>query len=422
MRRLTVRPVAGVPVVIGVLVAIVAVWAGREKAVPEAAPIVIRTAHEARFDTLHRNETLSHLFGRHNIDGDELYELLDAADGLEPRRVRAGQVFQFRYTANASAPDRVIARLGDAQVLTLVRDTATGWRGFAEEIPWTVHLERVTGTISSSLFETLDAAIPDSLLEAEERARLAWDLADGVFGWVIDFNRDVYEGDQLQLLYERLSSPMGDHRFGRVVAARVETRGKLNSAYVLDGADGRNVYYDETGESLRRAFKLAPVPYRVTSRFSRRRYHPILKTYRPHLGVDFGAPFGAEIRATGDGTVIRAGRWGSYGLMVGIRHVNGIETRYAHMSGLERGMAAGARVRQGERIGFVGSTGLATAPHVHYEFIRNGKHVDPRHGLDIGDGDPVPEARRAEFETVRAHYDRLFEWRPAPPVASAGVD
>jgi murein DD-endopeptidase MepM/ murein hydrolase activator NlpD len=422
MRAATPRHLAGATVAIAAAIVLAILWSGGTAPVPEAPPIVIRTAHEARLDTLHRNETLSHLFARHNIDGRELYELLAAADGLEPRRVRAGQVFQFRYAVNEAAPDRVIARLGDAQVLTLVRDTQAGWHGYAEPIAWTVHLERVTGTISSSLFETLDAAIPDSLLDFEERARLAWDLADGIFGWVIDFNRDVYEGDQFQLLYERLISPMGDRRFGRVVAARVETRGTLNSAYVLDGEDGRNVYYDETGESLRRAFKLSPVPYRVTSRFSRRRYHPILKTYRPHLGVDFGAPFGAEIRATADGTIIRTGRWGGYGLMVGIRHVNGIETRYAHMSRLERGIAAGVRVRQGERIGFVGSTGLATAPHVHYEFLKNGKHVDPRYGLEIGDGDPVPEVRRADFESVRADYDRLFEWRPAPPVVSAGVD
>ncbi len=421
MRAVTAHSVAGASVAIGAAIVAVVLWAGRGAPVPEAAPIVIRTAHEVRLDTLHRHETLSHLFARHYIDGQELHDLLAAAEGLEPRRVRAGQVFQFRYAANATTPDRVIARLGDAQVLTLVRDTATGWLGFAEPIAWAVHLERATGTISSSLFETLDGAIPDSLLDSEERARLAWDLADGIFGWVIDFNRDVYEGDQFQLLYERLTSPMGDRRFGRVVAARVETRGTLNSAYVLDGEGGRNVYFDESGESLRRAFKLAPVPYRVTSRFSRRRYHPILKTYRPHLGVDFGAPFGAEIRATGDGMVMRAGRWSSYGLMVAIRHLNEIETRYAHMSRLESGIAPGVRVRQGERIGFVGSTGLATAPHVHYEFIRNGRHVDPRHGLEIGGGDPVPAERRAEFDTVRAYYDGLFAWRPAP-VAAAGVD
>jgi murein DD-endopeptidase MepM/ murein hydrolase activator NlpD len=396
------------------------VIATRDEEIPRAAPIVISTAHEGRADTLRRNETLGELFARHNISGPELYELLAAAEGLNPRRVPAGQVFEFRYVVAEPRPDRVVVRVGDERILTLRRDSSDVWRGNSEAIEWTVNLELVRGPIESSLFETLDSAIPDSVLSPDQRALLAWDLADGVFGWVIDFTRDIYPGDAFDLLFERLRSPLGDVRFGRVAAARIETRSRLNTAYVFAETDGRNGYYDADGRSLLRDFKLSPVPYRITSRFSRRRYHPVLKNYRPHLGMDFGAPRGAEVRATGDGIVSRAGRWGGYGIMVAIRHPKDIETRYAHLSALARGIGPGSRVRQGDRIGFVGSTGLTTGVHVHYEFIKNGRHMDPRTAVRYGDGTPIPDARRAQFDSIRAYYDRLFEYRI--PTVTAGGD
>ena len=240
-----------------------------------------------------------------------------------------------------------------------------------------------------------------------------------MYGWVIDFTRDIYPGDHVELLFERLTSPMGDVRFGRVTAARIATRGRINTAYVFPETDGRNGYYDAEGKSLLRDFKLSPVPYRITSRFSRRRYHPVLKRYRPHLGIDFGAPHGAEVRATGDGVITRAGRWGGYGLMVEIRHPKDIQTRYAHLSSLARGVGIGSTVRQGDPVGFVGSTGLATGPHVHYEFIKNGQHMDPRTAVRYGDGTPVSSSRRAEFDSTRTYYDQLLDYT-APTVQAEG--
>jgi murein DD-endopeptidase MepM/ murein hydrolase activator NlpD len=416
MRQLGVGA-AGIMVLIGVTVAILA-WQGTD--IPQAEPIVVTAAHEGRADTLRRNETLSELFARHNIAGQELHAVLAAAEGLNPRRVPAGQVFEFRYAVNQPKPNRVVVRVGDQRVLTLRRDPGDVWSGSSASIQWTVNLELVRVPIQSSLFETLDAVIPDSVLGSDQRALLAWDLADGVFGWVIDFTRDIYPGDDFELLFERLASPLGDVRFGRVAAARIETRGRLNTAYVFPEPDGRNGYYDAQGRSLLRDFKLSPVPYRITSRFSRRRFHPVLKRYRPHLGIDFGAPRGAEVRATGDGIVSRAGRWGGYGIMVAVRHPKDIETRYAHLSALARGVRPGTRVQQGDRLGFVGSTGLTTGVHVHYEFIKNGRHVDPRTAVRFGDGKPISSDRRAEFDSVRSEYDRLFEY--AAPSITAGGD
>ena len=239
-----------------------------------------------------------------------------------------------------------------------------------------------------------------------------------MFGWQIDFYRDFADGDRFQILFERLTSDRGETRYGRLLAAQVDTRGRHNTAFVLSDSAGRNVYYDAEGQSLRRAFKLAPVPYRITSRYSRSRFHPVLRSWRAHLGVDYRAPTGSPVSATADGTVMRAGRWGGYGIMVGIRHVNGIETRYAHLSRIGRGIHVGARVAQGDVIGYSGMTGLASAPHVHYEFLKYGQHRNPR-ATDVGDGTPVPAERRGEFQSVRYHYGRLLA-DPTPQILALG--
>jgi murein DD-endopeptidase MepM/ murein hydrolase activator NlpD len=125
--------------------------------------------------------------------------------------------------------------------------------------------------------------------------------------------------------------------------------------------------------------------------------------------VDYAAAIGTPIMATGDGTVIRAGRWGGYGIVVAIQHARGIETRYAHMRSVARGIRPGVRVTQGQTIGYVGMSGLANGPHLHYEFIQNGRHIDPREAVRFGNGDPVPEDRRAEFEVLKARFDRMLE-------------
>ena len=412
--------------ILAVGLAVAALWTARRvlagERVPVASPLLVTVAYVEQADTLRRNETLSELLARHNIDGQDLFDLLGAAEQINPRRVPAGQVFQFRYVLHEPSPHKMTVRLGNERLLTVVRDSGTGWRGEAQEIYWDVTTEFAHGAVQSSLYETVDALIPESLLPAGERARLVWDLADGVFGWVVDFTRDNYEGDGFQIVYERLTSEFGDVRFGRILAANIETRGTENSAYVMTDDDGRNAYFDADGRSLKRAFKLYPAEFRrISSGFSRSRYHPILKRSRPHLGVDYAASTGTPIIATADGTVVRAGRWGTYGTIVAIRHPKGVETRYAHMSRLASGIRAGVRVRQGQVIGYVGMSGLAAGPHLHYEFIQNGRHVDPRAALRYGKGDPVPESRLAEFDSIRTQYDRLLAVPSAPTVA-AGID
>jgi murein DD-endopeptidase MepM/ murein hydrolase activator NlpD len=417
MSRRGLRRILAGAVVLAILWTARGVFAGER--LPVAQPLYVTAAYVEKADTLKRNETLSELLARHNIFGQELYQVLAAAEQIDPRRVVAGQVFGFRYLLHDSAPTRIKVRLGDTTLLTVDRDSAEGWRGEAQEIYWDVTTEVAHGAVRSSLYETVDELIQPAVLPAGERARLVWDLADGVFGWVIDFPRDNYEGDGFRIAYERLTSELGDVRFGRILAAEIETRGSENVAYVMTDSDGRNAYFDDDGNSLKRAFKLYPAEFRrISSGFSRNRFHPILKRSRPHLGVDYAANTGTPIIATGDGTVLRAGRWGSYGAMVAIRHPKGVETRYAHMSRLASGLRVGQRVLQGQVIGYVGMSGLAAGPHLHYEFIQNGRHVDPRAAARYGKGDPVPDSRRAEFDSLRSEFDRLLESPPASALAT----
>lgn len=394
------------------------VLAGRTRgpALPVAAPIVVDRAFVEVADTVRRNETLSDLFARRQIAGRELLAVLRALPGLNPRRVLPNKIFEFRVAVGEEVPEWVRVRVNDSTLLT-ARRGPEGWIGEREVIAWTIDRERVVGEVRASLYETVDALIPDSVLPALARGQLIDDLADGVYAWQIDFTRDIHPGDRFVVLYERLVSALDETRYGRVLAANIETAGRENTAYVLPDGEGRNTYYDADGRSLRRAFKMYPVRFRrISSNFSRGRLHPVLKTTRAHLGTDYAANRGTPIYATASGTVIRAGRWGGYGIMVAIRHARGIETRYAHMQGLAKGIRPGTRVRQDQLIGFVGMTGLASGPHVHYEFLKNGRHINPRRA-DLGDGAPVPSARRHEFDAARVGYDRLLGRRPPPSVA-----
>ena len=385
------------------------------------APAILVTApfHETA-DTVRRNETLAVVLGRHGIRGPTLYRMLAAAPDHKPRRVPAGQVFEFRYDGTGTQPARVRTRLSPDTVLWLRRDVGGRWREEIERVLWTPEPIRIVGTVHGSLYETLSAIIPDSVLPRAERDRMIYNLADDVFGWEIDFARDVMEGDHFAILFERLVSARGEARYGRLLAAHLEARGEEHTAYVLTAADGSNAYYDAQGRSLRRAFKLAPVPYRITSRFSLSRFHPILGIWRPHLGNDYHAPIGTPVEATGDGVIRRASRWGGYGLMVDIRHPHGIETRYAHLSRLATGIRPGVAVKQGEVIGYSGMSGLATAPHVHYEFLKDGRQEDPSH-VNLGSGTPVPAAQLAEFTAVRDRFEHLLD-ATSPPVLALGPD
>jgi murein DD-endopeptidase MepM/ murein hydrolase activator NlpD len=289
-----------------------------------------------------------------------------------------------------------------------------------ETIAWSTSRVRITGAVTDNLYDGLDRAIPDSVLPPAQRVALAWAIAD-VYDWEVDFTRDVRAGDRVDVLFERLESPTGERRFGRILAARVDAGRSSNYAYRFAGVDSaRAGYYDETGRSLRRAFLRAPLSFRRISSGFGNRYHPILHRWRRHEGIDFSAAYGTPVRATADGVVIKLTyEADGYGRMIELRHANGIKTIYGHLSAYAKSLHVGQRVTQSETIGFVGSTGLSTGPHLHYEFLVNGQATNPQR-KDMGAGQPVPTSLKSRFDAIRVTLQTLLEPPPLANVASAG--
>jgi murein DD-endopeptidase MepM/ murein hydrolase activator NlpD len=312
----------------------------------------------------------------------------------------------------------VSVRLSPDRRVRLDRGPA-GWVQSLDTIHWSVSRIGLHGVIATSLYDALDKAVADSVLPAAERRVLAWALAD-VYDWNIDFTRDVRPGDTFRVLVERRQSAEGECRVGEILVAEVEAGHATNYAYRFAAPAGAG-FYDNDGRSLKRAFLRAPLQFRrITSGFGNR-YHPILHVWRHHDGIDFAAPYGTPVRATADGRVT-AVAWDAegYGNYIELRHANGIRTLYGHLSAVARSLRVGDRVTQGQTIGFVGSTGLSTGPHLHYEFLVGGHAANPR-SRDIGSGTPVPQALRARYDSVRvglvAALDSLDSPSPAVGIA-----
>jgi len=370
-----------------------------------------------RSDTLQPGETLGELFGRHGIGAVDL-EAVVSLLGIDPRRVRAGQVFDFGHLDSAAGSTDVTVRVRP-DLETRVARSDDRWLAEERPIRWDRHPVRLEGRIVTSLYDAMTDATWSEEIEGDDRIRLAWDLAD-VFAWAVDFTRDIQPDDRFVVVFEREVSERGETRLGRILASRLEVAGRQMAAFRFETPDGRSQYYDEEGTSLRRAFLRAPVEFRrIASGFSRSRKHPILGIWRRHQGIDYSAASGTPVLAAGEGTVVTAGWSGGYGRMVEIRHRSGITTRYAHLRGFAKGVRAGARVGQGDVIGYVGASGLASGAHLHYEFRQNGVARDPNH-VDLGSGEPVPAGLRQPFQAERDRLRALLD--PAQPTAPVAVD
>lgn len=360
-------------------------------------------------DTLRRGETISELFARHGVSDLDLNGL-DPSLALNPRRLRPGLVFTFQQPHADTLPTSISVRTSPERRVVFQR-AAQGWDTVVEPIAWKTEEVRIQGPIDNSLYQALDDQVSDDELDAADRQRLAWDLAD-VYAWQVDFTRDIQPGDRFDVVFERLVGEDGEVRFGRVLAGDLTMSGKSLTAFRFDNS-GRAAFYDADGNSLRRAFLRAPVQFRrISSTFARARFHPILGITRRHEGTDYAADPGTPVMAAGDGVVVRAGWAGGYGNLIEVRHRNGITTRYGHLRGFVRGIRPGVRVEQGQTIGYVGATGLASGPHLHYEFRVNGVAQDSRR-VALGNGAPIQAALRPEFTRER---DRLLATlrQPAP--------
>lgn len=302
-----------------------------------------------------------------------------------------------------AAPARLAA---SDPVRASVTILATAQRG---EGYWAPQVLLAEGGLERSLYRSLANVLPDSILNQRERAFMAWEIAD-IFRWEADFTRSTRAGDHFKLIFERLLSPFGEVRYGRLLAADIVFQGRAHTAFEFDDPQGRTAFYDGAGKSLRRDFLRVPVEFkRISSDFGPR-YHPILQRWRGHQGIDYAASSGSPVMSVGDGQVVRAGSAGGYGRMVEIRHGNGLITRYAHLRGFGRGIRAGTRVSQGQVIGYVGRTGLATGPHLHFEFRVNGVARDPDE-MTSGEGAPVPTSHRAAFVAQVERYRSILQPR-----------
>jgi murein DD-endopeptidase MepM/ murein hydrolase activator NlpD len=393
-----------------------AVWLWRPAPLPVAQPIVVSRAFDTVKDTLRWGETISELFDRQGVAGLAL-DRFDDQVALDPRRLRAGMVFTFVRELPGIVPVEVSIRR-DAARIVRYRHAEDGWTALVDSIRWAPDLVRLEGAIDHSLYVALDGLIADSILDVGERTRLAWELAE-IYAWTVDFTRDIRAGDRFQILLERDVSSEGEVRFGRVLAADLTIMGRQLPAFRFVHADNSLAYYDAGGLSLRRAFMRYPVRFRrISSRFSSARNHPVLGITRKHPGIDYAADVGTSVLATADGVVLRVGWAGGYGRLVEIRHKNGITTRYAHLNGFAKGMRAGNRVSQGQTIGYVGMTGLANGPHLHYEFRDHGQPRNPL-AVDYGNGDPIGDEERAEFDVRRQRLEQNL-YTPPPSFAQAG--
>jgi murein DD-endopeptidase MepM/ murein hydrolase activator NlpD len=305
---------------------------------------------------------------------------------------------QFSSGTGDSLPTEVRFGLAIDRYLRL-RRSATGWVGEEERLPWWTDSIVVTGAITTHLTAAVELAARP-LLGVAQRRQLTYALAD-LYEFRIDMSRDLRVRDSFIVVSEREHGPEGAVRVGRIIAASMTLSGKTIDAIPFKAANVPGNFFDGEGRPLRCCFLRAPLEFRrMSSRFGRRT-HPILGTMRRHEGIDYAASAGTPVRAIGGGVVIKAGWGNGYGNMIELRHPNGFVSRYAHMQGFAKGIRPGTRVDASQTIGRVGSTGLATGPHLHFEVLVNGAQRDPRVALGNSRSQPIPEAERRLFADAR---------------------
>ena len=379
------------------------------------APVFAAAPERVELRALERDQTL----------GDLLVGMLDASDRYSfvlalreranPRRLRPGTEVAFRWLTAAPSELRAVDITLDADVTVRMTPSSGGWNSRLINTPVVKDTVWASGEIQRSLWEDVFATEGLKRVESADRAKLILDLQD-IFQWQVDFLRGIRPGDFYRFSFERDVRPDGTMRVGHVLSAELVNRGRAYKAVWFDpNGDGAGTYYDEDGNSVRLAFLLSPIAlrYRISSGFTNNRFHPILRTWRAHRGVDFAAATGTPVRSTGNGVIIERARQSTYGNTILIRHSNGWTTRYAHMSRFASGKSVGSRVDQGEIVGYVGMTGLATGPHLHYEMRIRGRAEDPL-AIELPAGDPVAKDQWEEWEAQSRPRLSLLDRLPLP--------
>ncbi|MDR0955166.1 MAG: peptidoglycan DD-metalloendopeptidase family protein [Rikenellaceae bacterium] len=390
---------AALAVVVVVLVAVFALNRSRDGAlgaedeavIEEPAKLygIVLGDHEIEQGEIQPGDNLSEILGRYGIGARAVDSLVRASEGVfDIRSIRGGQPYHVFLTADSlrrldhfvyqrNNTDYVVFNFVDSITIRL------------DSLPVRVERRMASGTIESSLWSTM---VGNGYSPA-----LALTLSD-IYAWTIDFF-GLQKGDAFEVIYEDRFVDTLSVGHGQILGAWFEHNGKRYNAIPYDQS-GKITFWDEAGNSLRKSMLKAPLVYsRISSRFSNSRLHPILKTRRAHHGVDYAAPSGTEVVAVADGTVTRASYDSGGGNTVRIKHARNLETGYLHLSKYGPGIKAGVRVTQGQVIGYVGSTGLSTGPHLDYRVWQGGTAIDPLK-VPTEPAEPIDEAHRAEFDAV----------------------
>ncbi|WP_110951638.1 peptidoglycan DD-metalloendopeptidase family protein [Pseudomonas bohemica] len=369
---------------------------GTAKTEPEAAPQKAAPKKEvasAAASPTHREvvvskgDTLSTLFEKVGLPPAAVHEVI-ASDKQAKQfsHLKNGQILQFELSSEGKLK-QLHSKLTDMESISLSR-TDKGYTFTRDVNKPNVRTAYVHGIISNSLSQ--------SAQRAGLSHSMTMDMAN-IFGYDVDFAQDIRKGDEFDVVYEQKVVNGKTVGTGNILSARFTNRGKTYTAVRYTNKQGNTNYYTADGNSMRKAFIRTPVEYaRISSLFSMGRKHPILNKIRAHKGIDYAAPRGTPIKATGDGKVILAGRRGGYGNTVIIQHGETYRTLYGHMQGFAKGIQNGSNVKQGQVIGYIGTTGLSTGPHVHYEFQVNGVHVDPL-GQKLPMADPIAKSEKQRF-------------------------
>ncbi|MBS1105140.1 MAG: peptidase [Deltaproteobacteria bacterium] len=361
-----------------------------------------------------RGDTLAKSLARDGLSKGAISQIQrEMAGKYDFRRAKAGH--RYRITMNQKGALLSFHYTVSKTEHYWLENDGKGWNAWREEFDVRREQKKIAGIVTTSLHD----AIED--LGGAENSRLANEYA-GIFAWDLDFSRGIQQGDQFRILYERTFAPQGKGRErnlgpGRILAARYHGGGGELQAIYYETEPGRGGYYRPDGTSVQGQFLAAPLNFsRITSEFTRARFHPILRRVRPHPGIDYAAPVGTPIWAVANGVVSYAGWMSGYGRLVKVKHANGYESYYAHMSRYATGLSVGQAVRQKQVIGFVGSSGLSTGPHVCFRVTKDGEYVDPARARIASTVERIPKSQWAAFKTTRDR--RISELGPAPIIAT----
>lgn len=362
------------------------------------APVV--TKEIVKEHTFKSGDSLFAVLSVLGIPDPEIFDIMKAAKKVyDLRKIIPGQKIIVFLEEAPQAVGKLLVQIDPFRSLKVER-SENGFHVVEEKTPLERDFISHNGVISDTLYESARrSGVP---------AEVILDLSD-IFAWDVDFSTEIQSGGHFRVVYEVFKNQEQILRTGRVLAAELTNEGETYRAYYFSHDDGKGDYYDEQGGSLKKAFLKSPLRYRyISSGFTTKRFHPVLKVNRPHLGVDYAAPRGTPVMAASDGIVSFVGWNGGHGKTVIVQHRNGYSTLYGHLSSYGEGIRKGKKVEQGEIVGRVGSTGLSTGPHLHYTLMRHGQPINPKNA-DVMRGEPLPKRWEAPFkekvEEMNRHLD-----------------